>query len=113
MQTTMFIRKPLTVEAVQVTADNFYEVAKWCNGDVRTVDGEKVIKVKVIHPMHYKQRVASVTDWILKSEQGFKIYADTAFTNGFTPTGGSQGNILDDLAESLGKGLQFQTPKEV
>jgi hypothetical protein len=85
MQTTTYNRKPLTVEAVQVTDENIYEVAKWCDGDVHTAlgSGKKHIQVAVLHPLHKKQTRASVGDWVLKSDQGFKIYADTAFQKGF------------------------------
>jgi hypothetical protein len=87
MQTTSYQRKPLKVEAVQVTEDNLYDVAKWCGGDVHTTlsSGKKYIEVAVLHPLHKKQTRASIGDWVLRSEQGFKIYADAAFQKGFEP----------------------------
>jgi len=89
MQTVMYTRKPLTVEAVQVTDENLYEVAQWSGGDVNTNPhtGKKHIQVAVLHPLHQKQSRASVGDWVLKSSQGFKIYADTAFQKGFELAG--------------------------
>lgn len=85
MQTTSYKRKPLLVEAVQVTEENIYEVAVWAAGTV--FDGvKKHIEIDVIHPLHAKQRRASTGDWVLKSDQGFKIYADSAFKKSFEPT---------------------------
>lgn len=87
METTTYNRKPLTVEAVQVTEDNLYDVAKWSGGDVHSALGsaKKYIEIAVLHPLHKKQTRASEGDWVLKSDQGFKIYADTAFQKGFEP----------------------------
>ena len=96
METNTFIRKPLTVQAVQVTDDNLYDVAKWCGGDVHTANGKKHIQVNVLHPLHQKQSRAGVGDWVLKSAQGFKIYADTAFTKGFEVAGGIEKPNFDD-----------------
>jgi hypothetical protein len=84
MDTKIYNRKPLTVEAVQITDDNIYEVAKWCGGSVITGGHviERVIEVKVLHPQK-SQTIAPPGYWILKSEQGYKIYSDKAFTKGF------------------------------
>lgn len=84
MQTTLYSRKPLMVEAIQVTEANTYEVAEWCGGEVYVaVNGKKTIQVKVLHPLHSKQTKAQAGDWVLKSTQGYKIYADSAFRKGF------------------------------
>lgn len=86
MQTITYVRKPLTVEAIQVTRANFYEVAAWVEGDVVTDGGgKKFIEVKVLHPARRGHSQAYVGDWLLKSEAGYKIYADTAFRKGFDP----------------------------
>jgi len=87
MQTATYRRTPLTVEAVQVSAENIYEVAKWCNGDVHSINAgtKKFIQVNVIHPLAKKQTEANIGDWILKSNQGYKIYGDVAFNKGFEP----------------------------
>jgi len=89
MMTQTYQRKPLTVEAVQITEENLYEVAKWCEGDVRThnITGKKFIQVDVLHPKDPKQTRASVGNWILKSEQGFKIFSDSAFKSGWERIG--------------------------
>lgn len=86
METALYNRNPLQVEAVQVTEENLYEVAQWCGGDVNTnaQTGLKYIKVDVLHPHDAKHTRANVMNWILKSEMGYKIYSDTAFKNGYT-----------------------------
>jgi len=103
MDVQKYARNPLTVEAVQVTEENVYEVAKWCGGDVVShkmlipdaVTGrpteQKRIVLDTLRPLYKKHTEAIPGDWILKSDHGFKIYADVAFTKGFTkieePTG--------------------------
>jgi hypothetical protein len=90
MDVQIYERNPLIVEAVQVTEDNIYEVAKWCGGDVQTIKGyepgiapKKVIELDTLRPLYKKHTQALAGDWILKSENGFKIYADIAFQKGF------------------------------
>lgn len=84
MDTTTYYRKPLQVEAVQVTEENILEVAKWCKGKVyEASNGKMTLEVKVLHPLHSNQTKAQEGDWVLKSSQGFKIYADSAFKKGF------------------------------
>lgn len=124
MQTTRYARKPLIVDAVQVTEENMLEVAKWCKGKVYAdKNNQMVIEVKVLHPLSSNQNTAAPGDWVLKSNQGFKIYADSAFKKGFEAieeTVGLTQNVGDVLREKLGgdavyvqpaTDLQFQTPR--
>lgn len=86
MKTLKYVSKPLEVEAVQVVEDDIYEIAKWCEGEVRkSKDGAKVIKVDVINPHADMLKEAEVGFWILKSERGFKVYTEQAFNNSFVP----------------------------
>lgn len=100
MMTQTYQRKPLTVEAVQVTEANLYEVAKWCEGDVRThnVTNKKFIQVDVLHPLNPKQTKATVGEWVLKSDQGYKIYSDAAFKKGWELVG-EVGRALQEAFE--------------
>jgi len=34
IETTTYIRKPLYVEAVQVSKENFVELSLWCQGEI-------------------------------------------------------------------------------
>jgi len=105
MMTQTYQRKPLTVEAVQVTEDNLYDIAKWCGGDVRThnVTGKKFIQVDVLHPLNPKQTKATVGEWVLKSGQGFKIFSDAAFKKGWEPVG-QVGKALQEAFEKKEEG---------
>lgn len=93
--TARYVRKPLYVEAVQVTAENFEEVCKWCMGDLNNNDGSEVdktlpadsstqhIRLRVHNPVSQRQTKAFVGDWILYTERGYKIYTEKAFKENF------------------------------
>jgi hypothetical protein len=94
METQQFKRRPIYVDAVRVTEENFTEVAQWCQGgivkkhettlDTLKDDKTKHIKVRVINPQRVRQTKAFVGDWILYSEyNGYKVYTDGAFRNAF------------------------------
>lgn len=89
MQTRKFTRKPFEVEAVQVTEDNYEEVAKWCQGEV--VINEKEgdhIKVRVLRVLNDRQTKAFIGDWVLYAGTGYKVYTANAFKNSFDPLDG-------------------------
>jgi len=98
--TSKYVRKPLYVEAVQVTNENFADVLKWANGDLGVVNagqGQEIIpvpegpidtskhyiRVRVNNPQSPRQTRASVGDWILYTDRGYKIYTDKAFNDNF------------------------------
>lgn len=100
VKTVKYVRKPLYVEAIQVTADNFMDVADWCQALVgqkgaeagtenRPAKGFELdpskhyIRIRVHNPQSKKQTMAFVGDWILYTEQGYKIYTDRAFQANF------------------------------
>lgn len=84
VETIRYARKPFEIDAVQVTADNMYDVAKWVGGEVRT-DGDKAkfIKVRVHMPKNDRQTKAYAGDWVLYAGTGFKVYTEKAFKNSF------------------------------
>lgn len=84
MQTTKFVRKQFSIDAVQLTDDNFTTVANWCGGEI-TEDskGAQYIKVNVQNPLTARQTKAFVGDWVLASRRGFKVYTDLAFKKNF------------------------------
>lgn len=100
-------RKTFEVEAVQVTAQNLQEAAKWCGGDVRFEDNNldidsAYIKVKVRRPLSEKQTRAAVGDWILLSESGYKVYTSRAFESSFveaTDVEQPAGNVFENQPE--------------
>ena len=100
IQTVKYVRKPLYVEAIQVTNDNFLDVVKWCQAlvgvqgsepgtETHPAEGVELdpskhyIRVRVTSPMSQRQTKAFVGDWILFSPSGYKIYTDKAFKASF------------------------------
>jgi hypothetical protein len=85
VETQQYIRKPLYVEAVRVTQENFDELVAWCQGEVLTGElggkQKKYIKVRVHHPTkNPRQTQAYVGDWLLYTEfGGYKVYTNKAF----------------------------------
>lgn len=95
--TTKYVRKPLFVDAVQVTEQNFADIARWCFGEVGNIDESPVdraqevqptkqyIHVRVHNPKNPRQTKAFVGDWILYTERGYKVYTTKAFQANFDP----------------------------
>jgi hypothetical protein len=95
VSTARYVRKPLYVEAVQVTAENFESVCQWCMGDLQNNDGSDMqamddadpknqhIRIRVHNPQSQRQTKAFVGDWILYTERGYKIYTEKAFKENF------------------------------
>lgn len=84
IKTEKYVRKPLYVDAVQVTERNFKELAKWCMGDIQTDGTQQYIRVRVHTPRNARQTQAFVGDWILYTDKGYKVYSNAAFTESFT-----------------------------
>jgi len=95
VETARYVRKPLYVDAVQVTAENFEAVAKWSMGDIMDnenftpVGGHPIdpanqhIRIRVSNPQSPKQTRAYVGDWVLYTDRGYKIYAQKPFEDNF------------------------------
>lgn len=99
--TVKYVRKPLYVEAVQVTEENFLDVLNWANGDLGVIREDQsrdiipmpeggnpdpakhYIRIRVNNPGSPRQTMAHVSDWVLYTEKGYKIYTDKAFKNNF------------------------------
>ena len=85
--TSQYVRKPLYVEAVQITPENLDAVAEWCQGQVKQEERERVryIRVRVHNPITPRQTKAFIGDWILYTTKGYKIYPNNAFVSTFDP----------------------------
>jgi hypothetical protein len=86
IETETYVRKPLEVQAIQVTEENMFDVAKWCGGRIQiSVEDEKTkfVGVSVLNPLSIRQTEAYVGDWVLKSDTGYKVYTTKAFKQGF------------------------------
>lgn len=91
----VYVKRPLQVNAVQVTADNMAEVAAWCKGEIRICTRRPgklqdveypYIKVPVLKPLTEKHTWARVGDWVLQNRQdetSFKVYSQGAFRHDF------------------------------
>ena len=102
IKTQKFLRKPLVVEAVQLTEENFEALAKWCQGDINNNDDSSVtklnpggqhIRVRVHNPKNPRQTKAFVGDWILYTDRGYKIYTKKAF--------GASFDLIEDEASEV------------
>lgn len=98
--TNAYGRKPFTVDAVQVTEENFEEVAEWCGGEIRTneTSGQRKIIVPVKRPRRANQRIARIGSWVVFSigTIGFKVYSGNAFRNTFEHAGGTPEQTPND-----------------
>lgn len=98
IDTIKFVRKPIYVDGVQVTSENFSEVAEWCGGDITNVDdsplaymgdlpkikpSNQYIRVRVYNPRVARHSMAFVGDWLLYTDRGYKVYTDRALKNTF------------------------------
>lgn len=95
VSTVKYVRKPLYVDAVRVTNENFEDVLAWCQGDLGGPDGvvtnidmpidmdKNFIRVRVHNPQTPRQTKAFVGDWILYTARGYKIYTEKAFFENF------------------------------
>jgi hypothetical protein len=94
VESVQYVRKPLFVQAVQVTTENFEDAAKWCLGEIRNKSNlpegadmsdpsNRYIHVRVLNAKNPRQTRAFVGDWILYNDRGYKVYNDKAFRDQF------------------------------
>ncbi len=107
VNTEKYVRKPLFVDAVQVTAENMVEISEWCQGEIKNNDGSRDldhshnqhIHVRVHNPKNVRQTKAFVGDWLLYTERGYKVYTQKAFTNSF--------DLVVDLVDDKEEGVDL------
>lgn len=118
--TEKYIRKPLIVDAVQVTEENFSIVKRWCLGQVRNNDESPVdptadldpkkqyIRVRVNNPKNSRQTKAYLGDWILYTEMGgYKVYSPKAFEQNFNLLSEVQAKVDADHEDEDPEGAFF------
>jgi hypothetical protein len=99
IETERYVRKPLYVDAVRITEENFWDATVWCNGAIHKIAGdtpvlerhayipnECYIRVEVHNPKTTRKTKGFIGDWLLRTEMGFKVYGPKAFEEGFLPT---------------------------
>lgn len=77
--TIRYMRKPSFVDAVRVTAKNFAEVCVWCDGEIVNDDGKQYIRVRAHNPQKIRHTQAFLGDWVLYTDQGYRVFTDKAF----------------------------------
>jgi hypothetical protein len=77
-------RTPFDVKAVQVTSENIHEVAAWCGGEVLESPRDLYIKLTIPDAKSSVRTSAFPGDWILLSEQGYRVYTEKAKNANFT-----------------------------
>ena len=85
MQPEKYLTKQREVEAVQVTDENMFDVARWCGGSVTTKNGSTYIAVDSFRPQNQRQKEGHVDDWIVKQGTSFKVFLPAPFQFGFEP----------------------------
>lgn len=91
MQLTEFIRKSFTVEAVEVTFENYEQVAEWCKGTVDlqstkmmgTETKLPVIKLAGTGELRGKEVTATLGCYVVKFKESFRVYKSTSFFTAF------------------------------
>lgn len=100
IETETYIRKPLYVEAVRITEENFDAIARWVPGKVQKQGSKRYIKVMVANPKSERQTKAYIGDWILWTEKGgHKVYTPKAFELAFDKL--EQKDTAEILAEEV------------
>lgn len=112
--TKQYIRKPLYVDAVQITLENFVDIAKWCHGEIKDYNDkplvgaeaenpltERYIHVRVHNPKSIRQSKGFIGDWVLYTERGYKVYTQKAFRNSFdlVPEGEAPQATVEDTGD--------------
>lgn len=115
INTTQYIRKPLYVAAVRLTARNFDAISQWCQGEIQQEEQpdkgviKKFIRVRVHNPKNPRQTKAFIGDWLLYTERGYKVYTNKAFHEAFdaVPSNGHESHNGDvaNGAEEIMPGL--------
>ena len=84
MEAKRYVRKPMFVEAIQVTKDNYREISNWCKGTAyESVDGHITVRVLHVRSKTIPRTKAFLGDWVLLSHNGFRVYTDSAFKKAF------------------------------
>lgn len=102
-----YMRKPFYVSAFQVTEENLESLSEEHGLDIRTAakTGARYLKVKVLRPLNDRQTKAFVGDWLLVSENGYKVYTQAAFEKNFIRVSAAEDRMLDAIMDPIEKTL--------
>jgi hypothetical protein len=113
VNTSQYIRKPLYVAAVKITANNFDEIAAWCQGEIQQEEmpekgmTKKFIRVRIHNPKNPRQTKAFIGDWLLSTERGYKVYTNKAFHASFDSVSSNGEALLAENGEANGGLLEI------
>jgi hypothetical protein len=85
--TSRWVRKNSNVEAVRLNRAEIHKIAFWCGGAIRATDAggrEGALYILLPFKSNYnKPNRAFMGDWILKDDDGFKVYSHESFSGVF------------------------------
>lgn len=103
-----FERLPFSVQAVEVTAENMKQVAKWCGGEIKSAGRrgiQKFIWIEVKRALNDRQKSAYIGDWVLRAGSGYKVYTPKAFSESFR-------NKTEHMVETVGNMLDREKAED-
>jgi hypothetical protein len=79
-----FRKRPVVIEAREVTVENAYEIAEWCGGQVKTYNvvpsGGAIIEIDITTPEGVM--TANYCDWVIRGVKGeFYLCKPDIFTS--------------------------------
>jgi hypothetical protein len=81
-----YVRKNANIEAARVNLAELSKIRDWCDGSILASDASEnagrslFIEIKLPRQLRAKKRSrAYVGDWIVKDDEGFKVYSDDEF----------------------------------
>jgi hypothetical protein len=77
-----FIRKSFMVDAMRVDETNVAYIAKWCGGKATF---NQFVTLKTLMPNFGGRGNAHPGDWVVRVNNGFKVYAHKQFCDSFKP----------------------------
>jgi hypothetical protein len=107
METKEFARKTFTVQAVEVTLENYREVAEWCKGEVvfestkmlGTTTKLPVIKIKGQGDNRGKEFKATLGCYVVELKGSFRSYRPPQFWSSFEELSRDGISIANEVEE--------------
>jgi hypothetical protein len=66
---TVFRKRPVEIEARELTPDSLYEIEAWCGGQVKGIKLSRNYRVIDIYTLEGEMR-ATMGDWVIKGIKG-------------------------------------------
>jgi hypothetical protein len=107
-----FRKRPVVIEAMQVTLDNRYEVAEWCGGMPTADPGQIVLSLRTLESAG-GWNYADDGDWIIKGVQGeFYACKPDIFAATYEPAVDDGGQApQDEVCSTCGEPVGYLTAR--